>query len=435
MEFAKGLATSAAKAASAAADAAPRSARSKFRARGQTAKETAMEEPESNPIELLVQRPAINSSSHANSVPPARRPAPSKPAAALIDSLPIRLPEDERIKRYMEALHGHGHVGDHNAGCASCLGAATPAVSLLVWVLVKVAPLYLWLFRKACWFYSWAPTNLLQMCFGVGLAFFGGTYVAAIAAVEAFRLMGWQRTWADLKVIYAEMRLVYDRSEEDDLLDDDGSGILDVDELTPQELATRKLGLAMRTVKEPEKLQSAVGGLWSAYLAVLATLRLEFARVAALALGIAEMLKMRMLKWLAPPLCQAIGPELRHWVPTLISTAVNIVAVVAAWYLQQAVSAFYSALRGGKLFASALFTFLDERGWLARLPCVAKPFDPDDSHLDEALGYVLAAAGFVFQLQAGFALFFPLNIVLLPLTTVEWVLRWQIVMGTGAPSV
>eukprot|EP00964_Phaeocystis_antarctica_P081852 scaffold51248_cov68-Phaeocystis_antarctica.AAC.6 len=59
MEFAKGLATSAAKAASAAADAAPRSARSKFRARGQTAKETAMDEPESNPIELLVQRRVI----------------------------------------------------------------------------------------------------------------------------------------------------------------------------------------------------------------------------------------------------------------------------------------------------------------------------------------------------------------------------------------
>ena len=32
--------------------------------------------------------------------------------------------------------------------------------------------------------------------------------------------------------------------------------------------------------------------------------------------------------------------------------------------------------------------------------------------------------------QAGFALFFPLNLVLLPLTVVEWVLRWQIVMGT-----
>ena len=48
------------------------------------------------------------------------------------------------------------------------------------------------------------------------------------------------------------------------------------------------------------------------------------------------MLKMRMLKWFAPPLCQLMGPELRHWVPTLISTGVNIVAVVGAWYLQQA---------------------------------------------------------------------------------------------------
>ena len=38
---------------------------------------------------------------------------------------------------------------------------------------------------------------------------------------------------------------------------------------------------------------------------------------------------------------------------------------------------------------------------LTRLPCVAKPFDPDDSNLDEIVGYVLAAAGFVFQLQAG----------------------------------
>jgi len=125
-------------------------------------------------------------------------------------------------------------------------------------------------------------------------------------------------------------------------------------------------------------------------------------------------------RWLAPPLSSALGPELRHWVPTLITTAVNIVAVVVAWYLQQVVSAFYSALRGGKLFGSALFSFLGDRGWLAKLPCVAKPFEPDESNLDEIVGYVLAAAGFVFQLQAGFALFFPLNLVLLPLTVVEW---------------
>ena len=77
MEFAKGLASSAG------------SARSKFRARGHghPAKETAMEEPETA-MELLVKRPATNSSSNGSSSPP--------------ESLPIRLPENERIKRYMD---------------------------------------------------------------------------------------------------------------------------------------------------------------------------------------------------------------------------------------------------------------------------------------------------------------------------------------------
>jgi hypothetical protein len=50
-------------------------------------------------------------------------------------------------------------------------------------------------------FWRSAASDHPPRCFGVGLAFFGGTYVAAIAAVEAFRLMGWQRTWADLKVV------------------------------------------------------------------------------------------------------------------------------------------------------------------------------------------------------------------------------------------
>ena len=70
MDFAKGLG---------------KGARSKFRARGQPTKETAMEEPE---LELLAKRPATNSSSNGSSSPP--------------ESLPIRLPENERIKRYMD---------------------------------------------------------------------------------------------------------------------------------------------------------------------------------------------------------------------------------------------------------------------------------------------------------------------------------------------
>ena len=60
------------------------------------------------------------------------------------------------------------------------------------------------------------------------------------------------------------------------------------------------------------------------------------------------------------------------------------------------------------------------------MPLIQQPFDPDDSYLDEAIGYSLAAVGFCFQIFNGFSLPFPLNIVFLPLTIIEWFLRIQI---------
>ena len=78
--------------------------------------------------------------------------------------------------------------------------------------------------------------------------------------------------------MWNETQRVARASTQDDELDEDKNGIADVDELTPQQLAQRKLTLAMTTVSDPDKLVSSIGSLWAAYLAVLATLRLEFAR-------------------------------------------------------------------------------------------------------------------------------------------------------------
>ena len=65
---------------------------------------------------------------------------------------------------------------------------------------------------------------------------------------------------------------------------------------------------------------------------------------------------------------------------------------------------------------------------------MAAPFDPQTTHLDEAVGYTLAALGFSYQLLAGFTLPFPLNIALLPLEIVEWLLRWQVTFAGSATS-
>jgi len=109
----------------------------------------------------------------------------------------------------------------------------------------------------------------------------------------------------------------------------------------------------------------------------------------------------------------------------------KMIAVIMASYVQMVISAFYSGLRGGQLFACALMRVLEGKGWLEKLPdwLVKKPFDPDTTYLDEIVGYPLAALGIYCQWQSGFSVIFPFNIVLLPLTIVEWILRWEVFTG------
>lgn len=104
------------------------------------------------------------------------------------------------------------------------------------------------------------------------------------------------------------------------------------------------------------------------------------------------------------------------------------------------ISAVYSGLRGGKMFASALCEIIVEKGWseyVEKLPGVTKPFSPYTSYFDEVVAYSLAGLGIFWQLSSGFVLGFPLNLLLFPLGIVELLLEWQITWGApmapGAP--
>jgi len=244
--------------------------------------------------------------------------------------------------------------------------------------------------------------------------------------------MGWHTTYQNIMLIKQDFDDVAEASSKDDNVDANDDGIKDVDQMAAQELFHHKIALAMTTVKQPDRLQAAVGGLWAAYLAVLATLKLEFARTTALALGLVEMAKVPVTRLVAEPLSMLLGDNLKHWAKTIIESSLSIIAIIFAWYLQMIISAFYSGIRGGRMFADGLVKFLEEKDLMKHVPLVKKPFDPNESFVDDVLGYSIGLLGFAFQIFNGFRLFFPLDLVLLPLTIVEWILRWQITMG---PSV
>lgn len=339
--------------------------------------------------------------------------------------------KQDRMDRYIDAAAA---TADRlSPQVAGCLRAFKPLMVGLIRFLMIVVPLYRQLYSMAYDVLSVLPLNVLSMIFGITLCFFGGSYTASIAAIEAFRTMGGETTLEDLKYVVAQINMVSAAHEEDNKLDLNRDGIADVDQMTPSELAEHKLKLAMRAVDEPEKLQAAVGSLWAACLAVFATLRLQFARTVALALGIVELCKFPVLRLLVPIVAWALGEELKHWVETIIDSALKIVCIIFAWWLQSIISAFYSGLRGGKMFAAGAFSIMQERGWLQQLPdCLVpdkEPFNPDTTYVDEMIAYPIAALGFCFQISTNFETPFPLNIVLLPLTILEWVLRFAIVFS------
>ena len=305
---------------------------------------------------------------------------------------------------------------------------AAPALEIGRQVINVVGPAYMHTFRLAVWAYETAPLDLIQAATGLGLCFFGGAFCASIAAVEAFNLATWSTTRAALEEIYADVLLIVEANEADEKKDEDGAKgagtKLDVSQRTPAERAQRKLRIALMAVRDPQKLSIAVGGLYAGWLAVIGTLRLQFAKTVTLGVSIAEMLDGPALRVGVPALAHLTPAEFHRWLPVAIRTLMKLIIISFAWYMQVVISALQSAMRGGLMCSKAMLRWAKTHG------LVEHPHGMDDTHAAEIFGYALAAAGCYMQWRWGFAAPFPLNIALLPFSLVEWYIRYAV---TGGP--
>lgn len=280
-------------------------------------------------------------------------------------SAPRRLPYSERIKRSLQAAVGA--ADSQSKSLAACIRATSPAATCIMQALLFILPLYTFIYRFCYRLYLQAPKNVLKMVFGAALCFFGGTFTASIAAIEAVRQMGGAQVYESLTFVMNEARAIKSASVADDSTDDDADGIADVDQIPTPELAKRKIAVAMKAVSEPARLQHAVAALWAAYIAVLATLRFEFARTTAMAMGFVEVIEYPIVRNVGPAVTKILGADLAHWAETLIDSVIRLVALIVAWYLRMIVTAFYSALRGGRLFADGLCDLIIEKGWSSQV--------------------------------------------------------------------
>ena len=295
---------------------------------------------------------------------------------------------------------------------------AAPAIKATWYFLVNfVGPLYLQLWKLCMWSYETLPIELIEALMGLSMCFCGGAYCASIAAVEAFRMTGWDTTRRALRDVYTDAKPIIAAWKADNKKDDDKDGSPDVQQLAPAELLKRKAQVTAVAVKDPDKLLAACGGLYTSWLAVQGTLRLQFAKTITLGVSIANELDKPIARVAVPILVGVMPPRYHHWIPALQRTASKMVAVAIAWQLQVVISAVQSAVRGGCLAARKLLAYGAKHGLIQY---------KESDRYDELFGYTLALFGFCTQWQWGFALPFPLNLVMLPFTIIEWYVRWAV---------
>jgi hypothetical protein len=240
--------------------------------------------------------------------------------------------------------------------------------------------------------------------------------------MEAFRLCGWERTQGAIEDIYEESVNILKQLKIDDEKDEDGDGVKDVDQLSAQGLLMRKTQVVM-TKCDPEKLDVAMGGFYTSWLAVVATLKIQFAQTITMALSISYYLNIPAKRFIEPAMRVVVPTDYHKWVPVTLGWACKSVAMSIAWYIQRVVSAFTSAIRGGLMCVRHLMKFANKQGITLG---GFIPENDEDTYLDEVAGWSMAAIGFYFQYTLGFAVPFPLNILLAPLGILEWWIQWTI---------
>ena len=337
--------------------------------------------------------------------------------------------ESDKLAKFMTGLSSELSTGGYKQTATFVRGFSAVAQFALP-ALVAAWYLYSGLYTTLYTIYRVAPKNLIKVAFGFCLCFFGGAFWASLAAIEAARQLGGARMWNELLVLGEELGRVKEANSADDRLDRDRDGVADVDQMGASELVKHKARVAMRAVEEPRRVQAAVTFLWSAWVSILMTLRFAFARYIAIALALVEMLRTPTARFVGPALGMLLGRDLLKWVPVIIESTLSLIAFLVVCYITSVIKAFYAALRGGEMFAEGLFGFLHGRGLLHKVKFLAEVVEkPDETWADEILGVSLAAAGFWYQLTAGFSLPFPVNIVLAPLSFVEWAIRLNVFQG------
>jgi hypothetical protein len=172
------------------------------------------------------------------------------------------------------------------------------------------------------------PQNCLHFIYGSVFCFYGGNFPTLFAAIQAAEYSGRETLVKALGDLSNEAITIINESKKDDDTNKDT-----ISKETSSEYFTRKTKLVLRKMN-PEKVDKAIGSMYSVWLSVAAVLSVEFAKTISMALAIADFLKKPLDRFVTPTIQIAVPSEYDKWVPVVMSWVAKSIAMSIAWYIQ-----------------------------------------------------------------------------------------------------
>ena len=319
--------------------------------------------------------------------------------------------EESRVGRFLRGASEHMPDGVKNA-----MHALAPVADAIHRAFVFVWPYLVAGYIKGKAVYDKMPEYSVVMIYGLTVAFCGAHFAALVAVVEAFKQTGaFKKIGACLVDLHESFKKLHAENAKDNAVDEDGDGVSDVDELSNGELFLRKCTLVMRTV-DPNKVNKALSGLYSGFIAAVMVVQFEFAKTVTLGASLGDFMEKSLDILLDPMLEKILPKEYMAWVDLLEKYICRTIGVFIAWTIQFYNSLLHCAVAGSLIFSRALLPFLNQRD-------IIHVENMEDTYLDEIIGWTLAFFSIIIQAAFHFKLLFPFNVVLSPVLLVEWSLR------------
>ncbi len=286
-----------------------------------------------------------------------------------------------------------------------------PLINFFTAIFDFIAPYVSLVYGKFRKIYRRVPMDIFYACFGLLLAFFGGTFVLSLVVIETINNSSWDMIKYNAEKVFYDMKSLWKRYNEEHKAVERKESLI---ETNPQELA-RKVDFFLVNCKDPKRIMDMISGIGTAFLSVLAVLNSNFAKVISLGTSIGEAFKRPANYILVPTFAYLLPKKYHHWIYPAINYSCKTVAISLAMIFQRIISSIQSGIRGGLMFSRRTLKYLNYKGYYK--------FDSEKSYLDEIIGWTIALIGVYFQIRNKFALFFPFNLILFPLLILEWILE------------